>query len=244
MDGEVPVPGSGTGQPAPGAESPMDAEGLASSADNDQRPEVGPSQRTSRRMVVGVVLVLVVVAAGIGLAFALSGMPTTISTGTGSATITWTPVSSSNSDNFKSPPQPFEGTIEGIMASGVATMPLTAGGSPATSSPGALPTKLEVALWQGTFGGKPFKVGIFADYSSNESIANPSPTFPTVTIVGRWGTEAVKGKVDPPSAAELKNDNGPLRFTGTVGQFKVSGTVQSPTGRKTRQSQVSLTVTR
>ncbi len=238
MDEEEPAPGSGTAQPGPAAEVVIAPEASAFT-NNDQTPsESVSSKRSSHRLFVGAVLALVIVAAGIGLAIGLSGMPTTISTGTGSATITWTPVPT-NSVTFKSPPQPFQGTIEGIVASGVATMAATPIGTPTARS-----TKLEVAQWKGTFGGKPFKVSIFADYSSNEGTTDPSPAFPTVTIVGRWGTEPVKGRVDPPTAAELKNDNGPLRFTGTVGQFKVSGTVQPPTGRKIRQSQVSLTVTR
>jgi hypothetical protein len=243
MDPEEPVPGSGTPKTAPGAEAPTATGGLASSTINDQVPsEAAPPQRASRRLLVGVVLALVVVASGIGLAFGLSGTPTTITTGTGSATITWTPVPA-NSNNFTSPPQPFQGTIEGIMASGVATIPLTASGIRPASPSGALPTKFEIAHWKGIFGGKSFTVGIFVKYSFNESIADPSPAFPTVTIVGQWGTDPVRGKVQPPTAAELKNDNGPIHFTGTVGEFKVSGTVQSPTGRKIRQSQASFTIT-
>jgi hypothetical protein len=243
MDADESVPEPGTPQPAPGAEEPIAPEGSTAFTNNDQTPsETGPPKRSSRRSVVGVVVALLIVAAAIGLAFGLSGTPTTISTGTGSATITWTPVST-NSNTLTGPPQPFQGTIEGIMASGVATMPLTASGTPISPS-GGLPTKLEVAQWKGTFGGQHFNVSIFADYSSYKGVTNSTPAFPTVTIIGRWGTDPVKGKVEPPTAAEVKNDNGPLRFTGTVGRFKVSGTVQPATGRKVKQSQVSLTVTR
>ncbi len=242
MDEDEPVPESATAQTGPDVEAASATEVSMPSTGDHQAPSERRSQRkTSRRLVIGVVLALVMVAAVIGLAFALSSTPTTISTGTGSATITWTPVST-NSDPVSSPPQPFRGTIEGITASGVATMPLTAGGAPSPSPSGAFPTKLEVAQWKGTFGGKSFTVGIFAQYSPSESITIPTPTFPTVTIIGRWGIEPVKGKVDTPTAAELNSGNGPLHFAGTVGQFKVSGTVQPPTGHKSRQSLASFTV--
>jgi hypothetical protein len=243
VDEEEPVPESVVGQSGPGTKPVDTNEVTASSTSDDQGPlEDNSPKRASRRLIIGSVVALVVVAAGIGLAFALSGTPTTISTGTGTATITWTPVSTP-SDTDRSPPQPFEGTIEGITAYGLATMPLADGSPPSTLPSGAYSATLEVAQWKGSFGGKPFKVGIFAQYSSNESITNPSPAFPTVTITGRWGSQPVKGKVETPSAAEIKSGSGPLRFTGTVGQYKVSGTVQPPTGRKPRQSEVSLVVT-
>ncbi len=212
------------------------------SSSDDKAPPRSPG-RTSRRLVVGAVVTLVIVAVGIGLAVTLSGAPTTVSTGSGSATISWTPVPS-NSDTVSTAPQPFRATIEGIMASGVATIPLADGSAPSTTPAGVFPTKLEAAQWKGTFGGKPFSIGIYVQYSSNESITTPSPAFPTITITGRWGSETVKGIVDAPTAAEVKSGNGPLRFRGTVGQLKISGTVQPPTGRMSRQSQASFTVSR
>jgi hypothetical protein len=194
-----------------------------------------PSPKLSRRAVIPVVIALVIVAGGVGPAFALAR--TLIPTRTGSATITWAPVP--NTYTATSSPQPFMGTIEGMAASGVATMPLTAGSTATTSPSGAFPTKLEVAEWSGTLGGRPFKLGIFADYSSTTDSTNP-----TVTIVGRWGADLVKGRVDPPSAAELQSGNGPLHFSGTVGRLKVTGTVQSPTGRRHKKSVASFTVAR
>ena len=190
----------------------------------DEAPLEGEPQkkRASRRLVIGVVLAVVIIGAGVGLAFGLSGAPTTISTGTGTATITWTPVPT-NSETFNTTPQPFQGTIEGIMASGVATTPLADDSPPTTTPSGAFPTKLEAAQWKGTFGGKPFKLGLYVDYSSNKSITNPSPAFPTVTIAGRWGSEPVKGKVATPTPAEIKSGNGPLHFTGTVGPVQCVG---------------------
>ena len=239
-DGAVVEPGAE--QTGPVTEGVRATEGSTSPLGDDQVLLQGRSPKAApRRLVIGAVLALVIIAVGIGLAFSLSGTPTTISTGTGSATITWTPVST-NADTVSTSPQPFQATIEGIMASGVATTPLADGSAPSTTPSGAFPTKLEAAHWKGTFGGKPFSVGVFVQYSSNQSITNPSPTFPTVTIAGRWGSETVKGVVDAPTAAEVKSGNGPLRFTGTVGNFKVSGTVQPPTGRTSRQSLASFTV--
>ena len=81
-----------------------------------------------------------------------SSTPNTISTGTGTATITWEPVAG-NSTGYGNPPQPFRGTIDGLLLSGVATTP----------KPNSA-TTIEFFRWKGTFAGEPFDVGLFATY--------------------------------------------------------------------------------
>jgi hypothetical protein len=147
-----------------------------------------------------------------------SSTPNTISTGTGTATITWEPVSGS-STGFGNPPQPFTGTIDGLRLSGVATTPK------ANSA-----TTIEFFRWKGTFAGKPFDVGLFATYHPATSLSNPAARFPSIKITGKWGSQAVNGHIVTPSAAQLKNGKGPLRFDGTVGEYKVSGSIPQPTG--------------
>lgn len=244
MDVDEPVSG---GSLTAGEEAErMSAPDVSSSFFTDSRSplEERPRQKSTRRLVVGIVIALVVVLAGGGLAVALMSAPTTISTGTGSATITWTQVTSNSDTVGASPPQPFTGTIEGMSASGVATMPVVASGVPSTSPTATFPTKLEVVKWTGTFGGKSFNVGIFVHYPSTASITNPTASFPTITIVGQWGSDPVNGTVEEPTAAELKGGTGPIHFNGTVGDFKVSGTVQQPTGTTHRQSLATFAVTK
>lgn len=242
MDIDEPVPEADPSPDGLGTEVPSASEVSASVISEAESPSDGPSVRTSRRLVIGVVVAVVIIAAGIGLAFALSSTPTTLSTGTGTATITWTPVPT-GSDGASERPQPFDGTIQGIIGSGVATTPLIAGGAKSNSPTGAIPTKLELAKWKGTFGGKAFAVTVSAQYAPGTSFINPSAPFPTITIVGRWGTDPVNARVDTPTAAELKSATSPLDFHGTVGSFKVVGTVHPPTGRSPRQSLATFTVT-
>jgi hypothetical protein len=154
-----------------------------------------------------------------------SSTPNTISTGTGTATITWEPVSGS-STGVGNPPQPFTGTIDGLLLSGVAT------------TPKANSATIEFFRWKGTFAGKPFDVGLFGTYHPVTSHSNPAAIFPSIKITGTWGSQAVNGHIVTPSAAQLKSGKGPLRFDGTVGEYKVSGSIPQPTstGDRTKRT--------
>jgi hypothetical protein len=130
------------------------------------------------------------------------------------------------------PPQPFSGTIEGIPISGVATTPLTT-----ISTPGqAKSSTIKLFRWKGTLGGKPYDVGLYAEYHRSTGTSEPEGSFPGVTVSGTWGTEAVNGRIATPSAAEIKSGTGPVHFDGTIGGLKVSGTITRPTGNDTGQS--------
>jgi hypothetical protein len=189
----------------------------------------------AHRWVIGVVAVVVVIVGVVVAILLLSSTSAGISTGSGTATITWTPAAGANADTVGNPPQPFTGTIEGISLAGVATTPLTSNGTPFTG-PAALATNVLFFRWKGTFGGKPFNVGVYADFQHATKLTNPAGAFPSLTISGKWGTERVSGKVVTPSAAELRGGNGPLHFTGTVGDLKVSGMVSPPVGGQSNPS--------
>jgi hypothetical protein len=157
-----------------------------------------------------------------------SSTPNTISTGTGTATVTWEPVSGS-STGFGNPPQPFTGTIDGLLLSGVATTPSASSASPLSNS-GKIPSTIEFFRWKGTFAGKPFDVGFYATYHPATNLSNPVAMFSSTKITGTWGSQAVNGHIVTPTAAQLKSGKGPLRFDGTVGEYKVSGSIPQPTG--------------
>jgi len=189
----------------------------------------------TRRRVIGVVAAVVVIVGVVVAIVLLSSTSGGITTGSGTAVITWRPVAGANPDTIGNPPQPFTGTIDGISLAGVATTPLTTNGTPFTG-PAALARNVLFFQWKGTFGGKPFDVGVYANYQHATKLTNPAGAFPSLTIAGKWGTERVSGEVATPSAAELKRGNGPLHFTGTVGDLKVSGMVSPPVGGQSNPS--------
>lgn len=179
----------------------------------------------SRRWVIGVIAAVVAIIGVVVAIILLSSTSAGISMGSGTATITWTPVTGANPDTVGNPPQPFTGTIDGISLAGIATTPLT---STKAKSLGSAQLSENIFRWKGTFGGKPFNVGIYVNYQPATATTNPASS--SLTVSGKWGNERVIGKVATPSAAELKRGNAPLHFTGTVGDLKVSGMVPPPLG--------------
>jgi hypothetical protein len=87
-------------------------------------------------------------------------------------------------------------------------------------------------------------IGAIVRLASHGIAPSPTPVFPIVTIVGKWGSDLVNGRVDTPTAAELKSGTGPIRFRGTVGEFKVAGSVNQPTRNGIKQSVATFTVTK
>ena len=183
----------------------------------------------TRSWIVGAVGAVVVVV-GVVIAIVVLTSPSAgISAGSGTATISWIPVTGGNPDTIGNPPQPFTGSIEGTSLNGIATTPFTSDGKKVTGlSP--LSGKILFIQWKGSFGGKLFNVGVYADYHHGTPLTNPPGTFPSLTIAGKWGNQAVEGRIATPSAAELKRGNPPAHFAGTVGDLKVSGTAQPPAG--------------
>jgi hypothetical protein len=228
-DAEVGNPSAEVLAPTPG-----DAPGASKDTSISLSPD-SVSTTHARRWVIGVVVVAVVVV-GVVVGIIISSTSAGITTGTGTATITWTPVAENNPDTIGNPPQPFAGTIDGNSVSGVATTPFTTANGQKITGIGQLSQKIRFIEWKGNFGGKPFNVGVFANYASGTPLTNPLGRFPMLTIAGKWGDEQIVGKIATPSAAELKQGNPPAHFSGTVGDLKVSGTAQPPAGGGKHQS--------
>lgn len=169
---------------------------------------------------------------------ALSSKSTEITTGTGTATITWVPVKGGD-DTVVNSPQPFTGVIDGLSTSGIATTPISINEGQKIVNTGQLPTRIPFFRWKGTFGGKPFTVNIYVSYPPGTALADSAEAIASLTIGGQWGQDRVKGKVLTPTAAELKEGNPPVHFTGTVGDLKVVGTVRPPVGERGHQSRSS-----
>ena len=189
-------------------------------------------KRRPRSFIVGPVVVLMVGALLLGaLSGTASGATPTVPIGRGSATIHWKPVKA-NPGGFGQLPQPFTGIVDGILVSGVATMPLTTFTSPTNPTV----TVLELVNWEGTFETQPFDVAVFVEYSDQTTSGNPATYFPAITFFGAWGNELVHGNVLRPSAAQLKSGKGPLRFRGRIGDLTVVAKVSQPTGTRHEQT--------
>jgi hypothetical protein len=179
---------------------------------------VEPPRRRRRTLLFVVAAVAVVGGLGAVSAVALTsndkvGFPV----GSGTATITWHSTSSSDTSNH------FSGTVAGIPVAGDAVATPPPFGGPSNTSPG-LPSTLPLARWTGTFEGKPFDLDVAL---SNLQSADPfSGVGVRVEVTGRYGGQPVH-MTSAFSAADARSDS--LRFTGTVGPYRVTGTVQ-PTG--------------
>jgi len=173
-------------------------------------------------LIVGIVAAVVVVAAVIvGFVVFGSSVADAFISGNGTATITWTPASP---DSVNPVPQPFSGTVGGETVTGIAktTLMLGNGGSPFPSSaPGSL---VSAFRWSGDFGGKPFNLGLFFKVP-----ARASPFFQPTQLVakGTYNGEPVNAVVTGPDSGQA---TGPADFHGTIGGWKVSGSVNAPTG--------------
>lgn len=218
-------------------DAPVTAEDAAASHPLDE-----VTTTHARRWVIGAVAAVVAIV-GVVVAILLSSTSAGISTGSGTATITWTPVAGANPDTVGNPPQPFTGTIDGITLAGIATTPLTTSNGKALT--GSAQLSENIFRWKGTFGGKPFNVGVYLHYQPATAATNPAGAFSSLTVSGKWGNERVIGRVVTPSAAELKRGNAPLHFTGTVGDLNVSGMVLPPVGGQSNPSSTAtFTVSR
>lgn len=204
----------------------------ASSPASDVDRSGGPSPR----LIVGIVAAVVVVAAVIvGIVIFGSSVADAFISGSGTATITWTPAAgntNSNTGSIDNVPQPFSGTVGGETVTGTAktTLMLGSGGSPfASSAPGSL---VSAFRWSGEFGGKPFDLGLFFKVP-----AKASPFFqPTQLIVkGTYNGEPVNAVVTGPDSGQ---STGPAEFHGTIGSWKVSGSVNAPTGNSNQEKSV------
>ena len=168
--------------------------------------------------VVGTVIVIAVVIVGI---FVFSEASAALLAGSGTAMITWTPAPN-NGDTTGNPPQSFSGNIGGHPVSGVARFTL-----PSTSDPlaGTTPALQNVQYfhYKVTFAVKPFALGV--------GISTQQVAF---VITGTYDGQTVKAVVGPPAHPNLSSP--PIPFHGTIGKWKVTGIIHSPTGTSQMQT--------
>ena len=174
-------------------------------------------------VVAGVVAVVVVVVALV----AGKSVVAAIETGSGTATVTWTPAHPSDATTSFTP-QAFSGSINGNSLTGVATSPLASSSASSDPfSPGST-AKAELFRYRGTYDGKPYTIGIFLQGPLTGT--NPSVQF---TVSGTYGGQPVHGVVGP---APANSTSATVPFHGTIGEWKVTGTLGGPTGTAQQQT--------
>ncbi|MGD0880983.1 MAG: hypothetical protein ABSB09_05400 [Acidimicrobiales bacterium] len=190
---------------------------MAGSTPVAEASSCGPAQPTppksSRRSlifgIVGVVIVVAVVIVGI---FIFDETSAAIAAGSGTATITWTRAPGSV-DTSTNPPQSFTGTVGGHSLVGVATF-TTANPSQGTT---------QVGHYRGTFDGKPYALDVRVDLRDLAFV-----------VTGTYDGQAVHAVIRAPSNPDLSSST--ASFSGTIGTWKVSGTLDIPTGTDQKQT--------
>jgi hypothetical protein len=162
---------------------------------------------------VGAVVVIAVVIVGV---FIFNEASAALSAGSGTATITWTSAPN-NGDTTGNPPQSFSGNIGGHPVSGVSTFTLPSTFNPLNGSTPADLHNVQFFHYKGTFGGKPFALGV--------GISGHQDAF---LITGTYDGEMVKAVVGPPASPNLSSP--PIPFHGTIGKWKVTGVIHFPSG--------------
>jgi hypothetical protein len=219
--------GSGWGQASDGDWHPPHL-----GPDSAAQTQLGPTsaertvQRQSRGPLVVLVSVFVLIVAGVGLGLYVTTKASAIGLGNGTATITWRHATASinptSGFSINPPPQPFTGTIEGVGVSGTSIFLVGAGSAPQTS--GDSPFSLQ--RWTGSFDGKRFNLVVSVSIDSTARSASFS-------VSGTWGIDQVHAVAVP------TGPNGDTaHFEGTVGKWKVGGTITQP-----RESGRTVTVT-
>ena len=231
MSPDEPVPNGG--QRSDGGAA--DRSGAATASDSGPSSVSGPavsSKSPRRSLFIGVVVaVIIVIAAVVGFIIVGSEAAAILSAGKGKATITWTPAMG-NGNSIGNPPQTFTGTINGNSVSGISTLAISASSAKSLLNPTKSKGSIQVFKWKGTFGGKPFDLGMFIKYPL--SLATGSGSF---VVKGTYGDNAVNAIVGPPRPYASGQLIPPTPFHGTIGQWKVTGVISGPTG--TRQVQTA-----
>jgi hypothetical protein len=201
-----------------------------------------PAGTDGRRTRTWIVVVLVAVALVIGAAtvVVLVTDRTGIHDGPGTATFTWTPVHQGvDATAVTAPPQPFTGDVDGVGLSGTATMvfdPTAFAGAAEKLPTGPVPA----FRYRGTLAGTAFDLTL--DYHFP---GVPFPTDPAsaqaavvalrITVTGSYGRSAVHATVSVPSAGGPTAAH-PATFSGTVGHWRVRGTIPEATGGPAHQT--------
>jgi len=200
-------------------------------------PDTGRTGRTRTWIVV--VLVAVAVAIGAVTAVLLIADSAAIHDGPGTATFTWTPIRSDLSNSTGNPPpQMFSADIEGHSVTGTSTLVIPTGGGALGGVLSGKPPTGPVPLfrYQGEFAGTPFDLTVLYSFPSSLSLSDPA-SFNAVqmTVTGTYGTSPVHATVtDATPTGPTSSRN--VHFSGTIGHWKVAGTIFPTTGTSTRQA--------
>ncbi len=187
-------------------------------------PEAAPPPRRSRGLAIAIIsAVVLLIVVGVGVGIYVATQANTIGLGSGIATITWKHTAGSvnpiSGISINPPPQPFTGSIEGRTISGTSTFILPGPSSLASRS------SFSYQRYTGTFDGKAFNLKVTVTGLSSDPSSPGSTTNASFVVDGTWGSDKVHAVVPTPT-----NPNGNTAgFHGTVGQWKVTGTITGPT---------------
>ena len=218
------------------SDSSSAAEGVGATTGSPAGEPVGQWQDAPGRMRTWIVVVLIAVALGIGAAtaFLLVNASAGIHSGAGSATFNWTLLRPSASNPTGTGTlAAFTGDIEGHAVTGTSTLIFPVGSSSTAPEPGA--GAIPVFRYRGSFAGSSFDVTVSYNVPPwMNASASPSAGPITMSVAGTYGTEPVHGTVTSAtwSGGSVRRL---VHFTGTIGKWKVVGTISPTTGTATHQ---------
>jgi hypothetical protein len=229
MSSDDQVPG-GDHEDGPGSVDEQAGQPGSGAGTSFTAPVAPPGPRSNHRSliiaIVGAVVVVAVVIVGI---FVFDEASAAISAGSGTATISWVPAPGSG-DTSGNPPQSFTGTVGSNSLSGVATTVLpTSGANPFGSTTGGS-KYIQIFRYTGSFAGKPFNIGI--SFKAPLSVSTSSAT--SLIVNGTYDGQAVHAVVGAPSNPNQASP--PVPFSGTIGKWRVSGTIHCCSGTPQKQT--------
>ncbi|MHB8320165.1 MAG: hypothetical protein ACYDEP_13210 [Acidimicrobiales bacterium] len=195
--------------------------------------------RRSRLQIGGSIAVVAVVAVFVIVVTLKSGGVSVFEPGHGSATITWKQAGG----GYGLPPRPFTGSINKSSLFGTATQP----GRPSVKPNQPVTAEFHISTWTGMLAGRPFNLKLTASVVANRKLRPPTPKNPqadlsesvSFKVTGSYGSQPVHGV-----ALWSLSRSSLLRFTGTIGNVGVTGTISNPNyNGKTAAARVLFTVT-
>jgi hypothetical protein len=202
-----------------------------------QAPMAAPPPRRSHGFVIAIVsAVVLLVLVGVGVGIYMAAQASAIGPGSGTATISWQPVGagSVNSDTggVNDQPQPFTGSIEGIGVSGTARFVIPGNASALSES------SIPLQRYTGSFDGKSFNLEVTVSLSRSGATSSTAPTDAGFVVNGTWGSDNVHAVITAPT----NTNSNTADFRGTIGQWKVTGTITGPANGATSKGTASFTV--
>ncbi len=222
---------SGSGVSSDGPDAPVDGD------PETRTPDARQASGRTRSWIV-VVLVAVALAIGAVTVSLLVADHAGIHDGPGTATFTWASAPQAfPTTSGGAPAQSFRGEIEGHSVSGTSTLVIPTGNVPST---GTSPTGPAPAFfYRGTFAGSEFDLTV--SYVLPPSLEPSSPGAAQaaidaihITVAGTYGSSPVHATVTSVSPSGPTSVQ-PAHFVGTIGHWKVVGTISPTTGGASRQ---------